>query len=69
MKDYNTRKAEVPVKSRQALEALPVMALFAIAGKAEATRGAGRWSLDKEKRKRPSSPKSGNGRSAPKGLR
>ena len=25
------------------------MAVFAIAGKAEATRGAGRWSLDNEK--------------------
>ncbi len=30
------------------------MAVYAIAGKAEATRGTGRWSLDKrEKRKRP----------------
>src|SRR5690606_16921969 len=28
------------------------MAVFAIAGKAEATREAGCWSLDKEKRKR-----------------
>jgi len=38
-----------PAGLRQALEALPVMAFFAIAGKAEATRGAGRWSLDNKK--------------------
>ncbi|RLQ90317.1 hypothetical protein D9754_11375 [Planomicrobium sp. Y74] len=29
------------------------MAFFAIDGEAEATRGAGRWSLDKEKRRHP----------------
>src|SRR5690606_10663012 len=35
------------------LEALPGMAFFASLGKAEATRGTGRWSLDnREKRKR-----------------
>jgi len=34
------------------------MALFAIVGKSEATRGAGCWSLDKEKRKRPNNRKS-----------
>ncbi|MGH2316827.1 hypothetical protein ACRC6Q_03615 [Planococcus sp. SE5232] len=54
------RKTEAAVKPRQALEALPVMAFFAIAGKAEATRGAGCWSWTK---------KSGNGRSAPTGKR
>ncbi|WP_372868132.1 hypothetical protein [Planomicrobium okeanokoites] len=32
---------------------MTVMAFFAIVGKAEATRGAGHWSLDMEKRKRP----------------
>ncbi|WKA52377.1 hypothetical protein QWY22_07420 [Planococcus liqunii] len=37
-------KAEVPGKPRQALEAWLVMALFAIAGQAEATRGAGHCS-------------------------
>ena len=31
------------------MEALPVMAFFAIAGKAESTREAGCWSLDKKK--------------------
>ncbi len=36
-------KAEVPALPRQALEAWPVMAFFAIAGQAEATRGAGHW--------------------------
>jgi len=38
------RKAQAAAEPRQALEALPVMAFFAIAGKAEATRGAGCWS-------------------------
>ena len=43
---WTIRKAKAAFQPRQALEALPVMAFFAIAGKAEATRGAGRWSLD-----------------------
>ncbi|WP_298834123.1 hypothetical protein [uncultured Planococcus sp.] len=38
-----------------------MMAIFAIAGKAEATRGTGRWSLDNKK--------SASGRSAPKDIR
>ncbi|AQQ51938.1 hypothetical protein B0X71_01590 [Planococcus lenghuensis] len=47
--ELDKRKAQAPCKPRRALEDLPKMALFAIAGKAEATRGAGRWSLDNKK--------------------
>ncbi|GKW45468.1 hypothetical protein [Planococcus sp. NCCP-2050] len=51
MRDFLSQRLADPHPAglRQALEALPVMAFFAIAGKAEATRGAGRWSLDNEK--------------------
>ncbi|MGL3065265.1 hypothetical protein [Planococcus sp. SE5179] len=51
----DNKKSRSTRLARQALEALPVMALFAISGKAEATRGAGCWSLDnQEKPKQPS---------------
>jgi len=43
------RKAETAVKLRLALEGLKVMVFLAMISKTEATRGVGRWSLDKRK--------------------